>query len=148
MITIAKKAAPVLNTILALGGLALVSGCATGGRDSAPPSLVAAPQLAGPSVTIYEASMSAPGFVVIHATDDEGKPLVPGSIGVTAIPGGQSHDVTVALTEPVSPGDRLIAMLYFDSGQPGVYEFGTTSIAEDKPVMYDGKPVATVIDLE
>jgi hypothetical protein len=99
-------------------------------------------------VTFDEASISGPGFVVIHATDAEGKPLVPASIGAAAVPGGPSRNVAVELSEPVDPGDRLIAMLHFDSGRPGVYEFGTASIAEDKPVMHEGKPVTTVIVLE
>ena len=38
-------------------------------------------------------------------------------------------------------------MLHFDSGEPGIYEFGTASIAEDKPVMHEGKPVTAVIVL-
>jgi hypothetical protein len=96
-------------------------------------------------VTIADASMAGPGFVVIHATDAEGKPLVPVSIGATPIPGGDSRNVAVTLTEPVQPGDRLIAMLYTDSGRNGVYEFGPSSIAEDKPVMHQGRPVTAVI---
>jgi hypothetical protein len=112
------------------------------------PSLAASPQPAGATVIIDEATLSGPGFVVIHATDAEGKPLVPGSIGAAPIAPGQSRNVAVALTEPVGPGDLLIAMLHFDSGQPGIYEFGPASIAEDKPVMYQGKPVTAAIVLD
>jgi hypothetical protein len=147
MATGSTIAAPRLNAFLALSALALIAACATG-REPAAPSLAASPQPAGGSLIIDEVSMPGPGFVVIHATDAEGKPLVPASIGAAPIPGGQSRDVAVALSEPVHPGDRLIAMLHFDSGQPGAYEFGTVSIAEDKPVMHEGKPVTAVIDLE
>jgi hypothetical protein len=147
MATGSTIAAPRLNAFLALSTLALIAACTTG-REPAAPSLAASPQPAGATVIIDEASMSSPGFVVIHATDAEGKPLVPASIGAAPIPGGQSRDVAVALSEPVHPGDRLIAMLHFDSGQPGTYEFGTSSIAEDKPVMHGSKPVTAVIDLE
>ena len=143
--TTSRPATSRLNVLFTLGTLALVAGCATGSRLGSPSLVVVSPQPAGGTVTIAEASMSGPGFVVIHATDAEGKPLVPGSIGATPIPGGESRNVAVALTEPVQPGDHLVAMLHFDSGQPGVYEFGTASIAEDKPVMYQGKPMSAVI---
>jgi len=147
MATTSRTAASRSSPLVAMGALALVAGCATG-SELASPALLASPQPAGATVTIEEASLSGPGFVVIHATDAEGKPLVPGSIGAAPIPGGQSRNLAVALTEPVMPDDRLIAMLHFDSGQPGVYEFGTSSIAEDKPVMDDGRPVTAVIVLE
>lgn len=140
--------APRPSALLALGMLALASACATGETSAPPVLVVASPQPAGASVTIDQASMSGPGFVVIHATDAEGKPLVPGAIGASSIPDGQSRNVAVALTEPVAPGDRLIAMLHVDSGQPAVYEFGPASIAEDKPVMYQGQPVTAPIVLE
>lgn len=143
-----KTATGLLRSLLVLGAPALVSGCATGGASPSPSLVTASPQPAGTTVTIMEASMPSPGFVVIHATDAEGKPLVPASIGATAIPAGQSRDIAVALSEPVGTGDRLIAMLHFDSGQPGVYEFGPASIAEDKPVMDQGKLVTAVIVLE
>jgi hypothetical protein len=147
MMTTISRAAARAGALLALGALALVAGCATGG-DPDVPALVAAPQPAGVTVTIAEASMSGPGFVVIHATDAEGQPLVPASIGAAPIPGGRSRDIVVLLSAPVAAGDRLIAMLHVDSGQPGVYEFGPASIAEDKPVMHQGKPVTAAIVLE
>jgi hypothetical protein len=130
-----------------MGTLAIVAGCAIANAPDSP-SLIASQQPAGATVTIEEASLSVPGFVAIHATDAEGKPLVPGSIGAAPIPAGQSRNIAIALTEPVEPGDRLIAMLHFDSGRLGVYEFGTSSIAEDKPVMDHGKPVTAAIVLQ
>jgi hypothetical protein len=135
-----------LKCLLATGALALF-GCASADTTPAAPSLAVSQQRAAATVTIDEATLPGPGFVVILATDAEGKPLVPGSIGAAPIPGGPSRNIAVALTEPVRPGDRLIAMLHFDSGRPGVYEFGTASIAEDKPVMYQGKPVTAAIVL-
>jgi hypothetical protein len=145
--TTARAATPRLNVLLALGALAVGAGCASEREPASPSLVVASPQPAGGVVTIADASMSGPGVVVIYATDAEGKPLVPGSIGATPIPSGHSRNLAVALTEPVQPGDRLIAMLHVDSGQAGVYEFGPASIAEDKPVMYQGRPVTAVIEL-
>ena len=88
------------------------------------------------------------GFVVVHATDVEGRPLLPASIGAVAIPAGESRAVRIELTEPARPGDRLVAMLHVDTGRPGVLEFDTRSIAEDKPLMHDGKPVIATIDVD
>jgi hypothetical protein len=75
-------------------------------------------------------------------------PSTPKASLAAPIPAGQSRNIAVALSEPVEPGDQLIAMLHFDSGRQGVYEFGTSSIAEDKPVMHDGRPVTAAIVLE
>jgi hypothetical protein len=143
-----RPAAPAVNVALAVSLLALTAGCASRGHDSAPALIAASPQPAGATVTIAEAALAGPGFVVIHATDAEGKPLVPGSIGAAPLPGGDSRNIAVALSAPVAPGDRLVAMLHADTGQPGVYEFGTVSIAEDKPVMHFGHPVTAVIELQ
>ena len=147
MRTTATTAAFGPKCLLAAGALVL-SACASAERTQAVPSLAASPQPAGAIVIIDEATLSGPGFVVIHATDAEGKPLVPASIGVTPIAAGQSRNIAVPLSEPVGPGDLVIAMLHFDSGQPGIYEFGPASIAEDKPVMYQGKPVTAAIVLD
>jgi hypothetical protein len=143
-----SPAAPAVSAAVAVSLLALAAGCATRSHDTAPALVAASPQPAGATVTIAEASLVGPGFVVIHATDAEGKPLVPGSIGATPLPGGDSRNIAVALSAPVAPGDRLVAMLHTDSGQAGVYEFGTASIAEDKPVMHFGHPVTAVIELQ
>jgi hypothetical protein len=142
-----KAAAFGPKCLLAAGVLAL-SACAGAERTRAAPSLAASPQPAAATVIVDEATLSEPGFVVVHATDAEGKPLVPGSIGAAPIAGGQGRNIAVPLTQQVGPGDLLIAMLHFDSGQPGIYEFGPASIAEDKPVMYQGKPVTAAIVLD
>jgi hypothetical protein len=137
-----------LSRLLAPGALVLLAGCAGPEQRPDTPVLSALPQAAGAVVTIDEAFMPGPGFVVIHATDAEGRPLVPASIGAAPLAAGWSRNIAVVLSAPVQPGDRLIAMLHLDSNQPGVYEFGATSIAHDKPVMHDGRPVTATIELD
>jgi hypothetical protein len=131
----------------ALAALALLAGCASAAPPVAP-SLSVSAQPAGSVVTIDQALLPEPGFVVIHALDAEGRPLVPDSIGATPLPAGRSREIAVALSAPVQPGDRLVAMLHHDTNQPGVYEFGPASIAHDKPVMHGGHPVTATIVLE
>jgi hypothetical protein len=134
---------------LGLASLLLAAGCAgPAGPPPVAPRLEASPQPAGRVIAVDAVASPGPGFVVIHATDAEGKPLLPASIGATPVPAGPSRHVAVTLSDPVRPGDRLVVMLHADSGQPGVYEFGPASIAEDKPVMDQGRPVAVTITVE
>jgi hypothetical protein len=137
-----------LPRLLAVYALAWLAGCASAEQRPAAPMLSALPQPAGAVVAIDEAFMPEPGFVVVHATDAEGRALVPASIGAAPLAAGWSRNIAVALSAPVQPGDRVIAMLHLDSNRPGVYEFGPASIAHDKPVMHDGRPVTATIELD
>jgi hypothetical protein len=141
-----RRPSPRLLPLLAIGALA--AGCAGTAPAPVVPALVASPQPAGSVVAIDAVSSPGPGFVVVHATDAEGQPLIPASLGATPVPAGQSRHVAVRLSHPVRPGDRLVAMLHADSGAVGAYELGPASIAEDKPVMHDGRPVAATILVE
>ncbi|GAB4508798.1 MAG: hypothetical protein OHK0046_02330 [Anaerolineae bacterium] len=82
-------------------------------------------------------TVDAPGFLVIHA-DNNG---APGPVlGQTAIEAGTTADVAVALEGDVT--QTLWPMLHVDTGEAGVYEFGTVEGA-DGPVILNGR-VATV----
>jgi hypothetical protein len=70
---------------------------------------------------------------VIHARKETGEPDIAKVYGQTAVKMGEHKDVKVRLADPVSPGTRLIAVLYADSGEPGKFEQGV-----DKPIL---KPV-------
>ena len=111
------------------------------------PSLAVSPQPAGASVVVNAATLPGGGWLVIHATSD-GKPVVPGSIGRTALKEGASSTVRVALAPPAKPGDLVIVMLHHDDGQIGVYEFGPGSVDHDKPVILDGKPVVKPMKIQ
>ena len=89
------------------------------------------------TVTITEAYSEGPGFIVIHV-DNDGSP---GPVaGFAAIPAGHSQNIVVEIdTTMATP--ILYAMLHEDTGEPGVYEFGTVEGA-DGPVAVDGNVVA------
>jgi hypothetical protein len=88
------------------------------------------------TVTIAETYSEGPGFIVIHI-DNEGQP---GPVaGFAAIPAGRSENVVVEIdTTMATP--TLYAMLHEDTGEEGVYEFGTVEGA-DGPVSVDGSVV-------
>lgn len=110
-------------------------------------TIAASDQPAGGSVTISTVGMPSTGWVVIHEMRN-GKPVVPASIGNVYVPAGPSKNVVVALSTPVKAGDQVMAMLHLDTGVPKVYEFGNGgNEVQDKPVIRNGKPVATVVTL-
>ncbi len=95
-----------------------------------------------PSVTVISALLAEPGFVVIHQEADG----APGPVaGVSdALPAGLSTNLTIPLDASlVTP--RLWPMLHVDTGEAGVYEFGTVEGA-DLPVSVDGDVVTFGID--
>lgn len=98
------------------------------------------------AVVVKSVTAAADGWIVIHAIQD-GKPVVPTSIGHTYVKAGMTEDVHVALTEEIE-GDKVIAMLHVDDGELGVYEFGFNGVENDKPVVVDGKPLVMAIDID
>ncbi len=75
--------------------------------------------VAGGSVTVQEARLDRPGWIVIHIEAD-GKPGP--VIGYAAIPAGTSRDVRVSI-EASKATPALFAMLHYDEGTSGAYEF-------------------------
>ena len=103
-------------------------------------------QPAGSSVTVQSVSAAQNGWVVIHRVQD-GKPVVPASIGHTYVKQGDNSDVKVDLLE-APEGNELIAMLHVDDGEPSVYQFGPGTTDYDKPVMKDGNPVVAKFSVQ
>ena len=89
------------------------------------------------TVTIDSVTLSTDGFVVVHAGDAESFGAV---LGFAAVPAGTSTDVIVELEGDMT--DVVWPMLHVDTGEAGVYEFGTVEGA-DGPVAVDGA-VATM----
>ncbi len=84
-------------------------------------------------VVIDSITMSADGFVVVHADNGEG---APGDvIGVEPVVAGISTNVVVELDD--IPTDVIFPMLHADTETLGEYEFGTVDGA-DAPVVIDG----------
>lgn len=133
--------------VLALG----VSACASTDKPAAAPpppppgpkaELVVSDQaVRRGTVVIDKVMMEQDGFVVIHETTADGKPVAPGSIGYARVKKGTAEKVTVRLTKRVKKGSKLIAMLHADTGRMGRYEFGVRSQAQDKPLMIGNAPV-------
>jgi len=89
------------------------------------------------TITIDSVTMSADGFVVVHAGDAESFGAV---LGFAPVAAGTSTDVVVELEGDIT--NVLWPMLHVDTGEAGVYEFGTVEGA-DGPVAIDGS-VATM----
>lgn len=89
------------------------------------------------AVTVAAAVTDAPGWLVIHSEQDGG----PGPVlGQTQLQAGLNTDVVVELTGEATT--NVWPMLHVDTGEAGVYEFGTVEGA-DSPVVV-GDVVATV----
>lgn len=91
----------------------------------------------GGTITIPEAVIDAAGWIAIHS-DNNGQPGP--VIGTAWIPAGVSTNVVVTLSDPSMAGSQVFPMLHYDTGEAGVYEFGTVEGA-DAPVVVGGSVV-------
>ena len=141
----------LIHAVLGCFGMLALAGCYQVPQSTAASyekgSIAAENQPAGDSVTVATVGMPSTGWVVVHRMEN-GKPVVPASIGHVYVPAGPSENVVVPLSEKVSAGDQVMAMLHLDTGNVRVYEFGNDAVeVHDKPVLKKGKPVSTVITL-
>lgn len=143
--------------ISTLGVAALVSGCQTSASSdtamedevmSSGAMIAVENQAVVDSVTVASVTMDVDGFVVVHAANPDGTPVVPDSIGHIAVTTGTTINLEVPLDQPVAAGDKLFVMLHGDSGEIGVYEFKTGSTDVDLPIVVDDAPVITPIFAE
>lgn len=99
------------------------------------PSIVAEPQsVQNGQIVIESAMIDAPGWLVIHADADGAPGPV---IGQAALRAGDNRNVAVQV-EAEAAGRSVFPMLHYDTGQAGVYEFGTVEGA-DPPVRVGGE---------
>lgn len=92
--------------------------------------------LDGNMLTVAEAAIDGPGWLVIHADNDG----APGPVlGQTRLNVGLNEDVVVELDE-MNMTDQVFPMLHYDTGETGVYEFGQVEGA-DGPVTVNGDVV-------
>lgn len=125
--------AAVLGTIALLG-----AGCA--GKETAqtgnqPPSILVSAQdlKADNQVVIDKANIDDNGWVVIHEKQNG---LAGAVLGYTALLKGGSAKIKISIDKSnLSPS--LIAMLHYDRGQKGVFEFP----GDDGPVIRDQKVI-------
>jgi uncharacterized cupredoxin-like copper-binding protein len=83
-----------------------------------------------------------PGWLVIHA-DQDGQPGE--VIGYSALSEGLNRGVTVEV-DPSAANTTVWAMLHYDTGAEGEYEFGEVEGA-DGPVTMDGSPVMSSLQV-
>ncbi|MFA6006209.1 MAG: hypothetical protein WC764_00535 [Candidatus Paceibacterota bacterium] len=74
-----------------------------------------AEQKVGKSVTVASYTLSAPGFIEVHAVTAEQTPgAILGSSGL--LPAGSGAEVQISLTASTKDGQNVIAMLHLDNG--------------------------------
>lgn len=102
------------------------------------PALVMSDQAAvDGTITITNALMDGPGWLALHS-DNEGRP---GPVVATAqLHPGANWNVKVTLPEGTAAGMVFFPMLHVDTGEVGVYEFGSVEGA-DTPVSVGGNVV-------
>jgi hypothetical protein len=109
----------------------------------AAPSLTLADQpLDGNEVMITEAVIDAPGWLAIHSSQDG----APGPVlAAYPLPAGVSRNFDVEI-DPAAAGSQIFPMLHYDTGEIGVYEFGTVEGA-DGPVTVGGDVVVAPLNI-
>jgi hypothetical protein len=108
----------------------------TFGIDAAP-SITYTGTMTNDQIVVSKAVIDAPGWLVIHS-DNSGQPGP--VVGQTALTPGVNTDVLVTFTDPSQVTAQVFPMLHYDTGEAGVYEFGTVEGA-DLPVSVDDNVV-------
>lgn len=134
-----------LSMMLALGLAGAFAATASTALAADGPAIKGDTQSPGTEVTVG-VTADQPGFVVIHDSNADGKPVAPSSIGSAAING--QDEVTVEVDRELASGDKVFVMLHKDTGEEGKYEFGEGSTNVDPPMMADGSPVVIPVDVK
>jgi hypothetical protein len=111
---------------------------------NAAPALVMQDQaLQDGRLEITNAIMDAPGWIAIHS-DNNGEP---GPVLATALlhPGANWH--VMIEVDPAAAGSRVFPMLHYDTGEVGVYEFGTVEGA-DNPTFVGGNVIVAPLGIQ
>jgi hypothetical protein len=98
------------------------------------------------TVTIARALIDANGWIAIHASvNGEPGPVVGFSPLMPGLSTNVVVDVDLSSVEDADT-DQIFPMLYYDTGEAGIFEFDPTEV-EDGPVVVDGTPVAGSLEL-
>ena len=112
-------------------------------RDTGPARLLLAWHHSNTTaVTIDEVEIPHDGFVVIHATTQDGKPVMTQYVGDARVKAGFHQNVNVKLDQKPKTGATYVAMLYNDSGRTDKFALGPGNANVDKPLMLNGKEVS------
>lgn len=134
---------PLAIVLSAIASLALAAD-----TDADKPSIETSAQPAGSTISVDSVTIPDGGFVVIHASNEDGEIVAPASIGHTAVDPGSHEDVSVDLDEEVASGDKVFVMLHEDTGEKGTYEFGVDNTDVDLPTMSDGEAVIVPMEIK
>jgi hypothetical protein len=107
---------------------------------NASPAMVFADQPLGEggTITVRNAIIDAPGWLVIHAADGA-------VLGQELLHPGANWNVTIAV-DPALAGEMVQPMLHYDTGEIGVYEFGSVEGA-DLPTSVAGNIVVAPLNI-
>lgn len=96
----------------------------------------------GNSVVFPSVKIDKDGYVVIHAVEN-GEPVIPASIGHTAVSAGDSENVSVEIEGGAMEGTDYVAMIHYETNDNGTYDFAEGMTDVDTPGMRpDNTPYA------
>jgi hypothetical protein len=107
---------------------------------NASPAMVFSDQALGEggTVTVRNALIDAPGWLVIHAADGA-------VLGQQLLHPGANWNISIAI-DPALAGEMVQPMLHYDTGEAGVYEFGSVEGA-DLPTSVAGNIVVAPLNI-
>ncbi len=126
--------------LAAVLGLFLVAACSSPTPTPTPtpsptPSItVLDQQVANNSVVIAQAVIDRPGWIELHAEAAQGGLDPATDLGHVPIDAGRHTNVMVPLSQPVSQGQTLYAMLHYDQPADGTFTFAPGN-SDDPPVV-------------
>lgn len=132
------------NLITLAFGATILSGAAFAAAHGGLSVAASDQDVSGGTVTAEKIVAGANGWMVVHRTDDAGKPGP--VVGYAPLKMGENMDVSAILQEPVESGEKLMLMLHAEDGgmKTGMFEY-TLGAKEDGPVKVDDKLVMVVV---
>lgn len=88
----------------------------------------------GNSVVFPAVKIDKDGYVVIHAVES-GEAIIPASIGHTAVPAGDSENVSVEIEGGAMEGTDYVAMIHYETNDNDTYDFAEGMTDVDTPGM-------------
>jgi cytochrome c5 len=110
--------------------------------NAAPSLRMEAQTLSENEIYIDSALIDAPGWIAVHSSQDGAPGPVIGTFPLLA---GLNTNVEIEV-DPAQAGEQVFPMLHYDTGEMGVYEFGTVEGA-DGPVVVGGNVVVAPLSL-
>jgi len=143
------------SSLLFLAGAFLFAGCGDDDTTDMEPEeqmpsgmlTVSSQTISQNTIRVSNVNFDSKGWVVVHASNEDGTPVVPGIISEPLlVEAGSQNDLELTLTEvdDLMDGDKLWVMLHTDNGIEGTYEFDGAN-GFDGPILSDGNIVMTDI---